>query len=374
MSPSSVKIAVYTAQQWPDVEPLWKQVQESSPHASFFLSTDWIAAWLETFGDLLRPEILVFEANREVVGTCLLVAKTEPRGPFWVRRIYLNTGGEDRLDRSLVEFNSLLCRSGWEQAVAAALSIRLGAKEWDEFAVEGFCPGEVLRWLETETCRGLASSISLRPSFYVNLAKLRQSNDAYENTLSPNTRHQLRRSLRLYSERGAIRTEVASDLSTAHEMFDTMIDLHQRRWDARGEPGAFASSRKISFHRALINRAFSKGSIQLLRVTAGQETVGLLYNFIQNGKVYYYQCGLNYQQDRHLKPGLVTHVCAIRYCLERGLDDYDFLAGDARYKRSLAKDSRPLAWVVFSRRHLKLVLIDLLRRVKRSIRRRPPSP
>lgn len=344
------------------------QLAESSPYSSFFLSADWTAAWLEIFGDLLQPKILVFEAGGEAVGACLVVERTERRGPFQVRRVYLNASGEDPADRSSIEFNNILCRSGWEQEVAAALGAQLGTLKWDEFTAQGFCPGQVLRWLETEAFPGLASSASLLPSFYVDLAQLRQSDTSYESTLSPNTRQQLRRSLKLYSRRGAIRTEVARDLPSAQAMFDGMIELHQRAWSARGEPGAFASGRKVAFHRALIQRAFSRCAIQMLRVSAGQETVGVLYNFVQNGKVYYYQCGLAYSEDKHLKPGLVTHACAIRYCLEQGLDDYDFLAGDARYKRSLAKDSRPLAWVVFSRPHLKLALIEFLRVVKRKAR------
>jgi hypothetical protein len=343
------------------------QLAESSPYSSFFLSADWTAAWLEIFGDLLQPEILVFEARGEAVGACLLVERTERRGPFRVRRVYLNTGGEDPTERSSMEFNNILCRSGWEQGVAAALGAQLRALKWDEFAAPGFCPGQVLRWLETEALPGLASSTSLLPSFYVDLARLRQSNTPYESTLSLNTRQQLRRSLKLYGRQGTLRTEVARDLPSAQAMFEGMIELHQRTWSARGEPGAFGSGRKVAFHRALILRAFSRGAIQMLRVTAGQKTVGVLYNFVQNGKVYYYQCGLNYSQDKHLKPGLVTHTCAIRYCLEQGLDDYDFLAGDARYKRSLAKDSRPLAWVVFSRPHLKLAVIEFLRVVKRKV-------
>jgi CelD/BcsL family acetyltransferase involved in cellulose biosynthesis len=148
-------------------------------------------------------------------------------------------------------------------------------------------------------------------------------------------------------------------------MIGEMITLHQRTWNARGEPGAFTSARKVAFHQALIRRAFPRGAIQLLRVSAGQETIGILYNFLQNGKVYFYQSGLNYGEAKHLKPGLVAHASAIRYCLEQGLNEYDFLAGDARYKRSLAKDSRPLAWVVFSRPHFKLALIEFLRAIKR---------
>jgi len=253
--------------------------------------------------------------------------------------------------------------------VAAAFGRVLRARQWDEFAAEGVSPGPILSCLDTEGFPEGSWSRTLHDTFYVNLARLRQSKTPYEDSLSANTRRQLRRSLEIYGQQGAVRTEVAPDACTAQRMFDELIELHQRRWTGRGQPGAFASPRRVEFFRALIGRAFPAGAIQMLRVAVGQSTIGVLFNFVQKGKVYFFQSGFNYSQERRLKPGFVTHACAIRHCLEQGFDEYDFLAGDARYKRSLAKDQRPLAWMVFARPRLKLALIARLRAVKRAAKR-----
>ncbi|MGA7924668.1 MAG: GNAT family N-acetyltransferase [Candidatus Sulfotelmatobacter sp.] len=370
VSARRVKVLVYSVKDWFKVEPLWAKLADSSPYSSFYLSADWTAAWIETFGNLLQPDILVFEEEAVAVGACLLVKSTERRGPFHVRRVYLNTGGEDLGDRSAMEFNSVLCRAGCEQGIAETLGAYLRTLEWDEFTVEGICPGPVVSWLQTNAFPELPASITVRPSFYVDLDRLRQFNISLESSLSPNTRQQLLRSLRLYGKQGAIRTEVARDLPRAEEFFDEMTQLHRITWKARGEPGAFASARRLAFHRVLIRRAFARGAIQMLRVTVGDETVGILYNFIQKGKVYFFQSGFNYSPNKHLKPGLVTHTCAIQHCLEQGFDDYDFLAGEARYKRSFANDCRPLAWVVFARPSIKLALIEFLRALKRRVNSR----
>jgi CelD/BcsL family acetyltransferase involved in cellulose biosynthesis len=177
--------------------------------------------------------------------------------------------------------------------------------------------------------------------------------------------------VRLYRSFGAIRVEVAHNLAKAMEFFDEMCALHQSTWKGRGEPGAFASPRTVAFHRALIRRAFGRGAIQMLRLKAGEQTVGILYNFVQDGKVSFYQSGFNYMQHKHLKPGLVTHAYAIQACLALGFDEYDFLAGDAQYKRSLAKNCRQLAWVIFARPSRKLALIEFLRAIKRWMREAP---
>lgn len=267
----------------------------------------------------------------------------------------------------MLEFNNLLCCPGWEREIADAVCAHVGSLSWDQFAIDGICLGPNLTWLEAKSAPQIPTVV-VQPSFYVDLAQLRRSNISYESSLSPNTRWQLRRSLRLYSTFGTIRVEVADNLVKAEKFFDEMCTLHQSSWKQRGEPGAFAAPRNVAFHRALIRRAFGRGAIQLLRVTAGEETVGILYNFIQNAKVSFYQSGFNYKPNKQLKPGLVTHSCAIRACLALGFDDYDFLAGDARYKRSLAKNWRQLAWVVFSRPSKKLAVIEFLRGVKRRLR------
>jgi CelD/BcsL family acetyltransferase involved in cellulose biosynthesis len=366
--PNFPKLSVYQTHQWPEVIKLWAELDEVSPYSSFYLSTEWTTAWLEVFGELLQPEILVFEHENTATGICLLVRSTERRGPFRVKRIYLNTVGGDVADRTLMEFNNLLCQASWEEKNANALAAHLQSLEWDEFAVEGISPGPILDCLRGNGFSQLPCVISTMPSYYVNLRQLHESKASYESSLSSNTREQLRRSLRRYATIGEVRVEAAAELSRAEELFDEMCRMHQSRWQKKGETGAFGPGRRLEFHRTLIRQAFAKGGIQLLRVTAGEETIGILYNFVKAGKVYFFQSGFNYIGDKHLKPGLVTHVLAVGYCLNAGYTEYDFLAGDAQYKRSLAKDCRQLAWVVFARPRTKLALIEGLRVIKRRLR------
>lgn len=367
---TAVQVEVYGTKDWARIAQSWSELHKESPHSSFYLSADWTAAWLEVFGGLLQPQFLLFKAEELTVGACLLVESQERRGPFKVRRIYLNTVGGDPEDRTLMEFNNVLCLAGWEDRVAAALGAHLQNLEWDEFVIEGVLPGPVLTSLQSRCFPDLAApAVSVMPSYYVDLDELRQRGLAYETLLSPNTREQIRRSVKLYGKVGEIAVDVAVDLRTAEAYFEEMCRLHQSTWLARGESGAFAPGRRLNFHRALIRRAFPNGGIQMVRVSVGDETIGILYNFIERGKVYFFQSGFQYRPEKHLKPGLVTHSCAVRFCLTAGYREYDFLAGDARYKRSLAKTSRPMAWVVFARPRLKLAVIETLRVCKSRARK-----
>lgn len=359
----------YSPTVWARVAPHWATLFDASPEASFFLSVEWVETWLETFGALLRSRVLVFEDGADVVGACLLTARSDRQGPFPVRSLYLNTAGEDSGESVCVEFNALLCRPGAETVVTAALAEYLASERWEEFVASGVSDA-ALGVLE-RAFPGVGRQALWSTDYYVDLARLRSTDEDYLRALSRNTRDQLKRSLKLYEASGPLRVVPAEDPTAAVAMLEEMTALHQAAWRGRGQPGAFASPRIVAFHHGLIRRAFPRGAVQILRVSAGDEAIGLLYYFIERGRVYFYQSGLQYRADNRYKPGFVTHALAIRYWRDRGLDEYDFLAGedfDVRYKKSLSTHSRPLGWITFQRPGLKLATIALLRRLKRRLR------
>jgi CelD/BcsL family acetyltransferase involved in cellulose biosynthesis len=106
----------------------------------------------------------------------------------------------------------------------------------------------------------------------------------------------------------------------------------------------------------------------MARASAGGETFGMLYNFVQSGVVYFYQSGFLYEDDNRAKPGLLTHALVIQSCLDQGFERYDFLASDpleSRYKASLSTDEAPLAWTAFRRRTVRTAAFVSARRIKR---------
>jgi CelD/BcsL family acetyltransferase involved in cellulose biosynthesis len=125
-----------------------------------------------------------------------------------------------------------------------------------------------------------------------------------------------------------------------------MADLHQVVWEGRGKPGSFASPFFRRFHHGLIEAGFSRREVTVMKISSGGTAIGFLYNFIWRGWMSAYQSGFAYRSDEtKAKPGLTCHFAAVRDALHQGLDGYDFLAGDDRYKRSLADRSHPQYWL-----------------------------
>jgi hypothetical protein len=356
-------VRVFAWTDWPRVAPRWSAIGANSPYLTFFVDAPWTENWLSIFGAVLKPEILIFEHDGKDVGCCLLVHRKERHGPLLVRRVYLNASGEDEHEEAGMEFNDLLCAPEWEKPVARALSAHLAGRGWDELDLQGCRRSAAIDALRQtfgmfpQTCRSV-------PSYYVNLQELRDQGITYETMLPYKSRYNIRQSVKLYREQGDFRVEVAHDAGTAVAMLEQLAELHQRRWTARGELGAFSSQRYMEFHRILIRNLFPTGAIQFIRTAIGAEPLGIAYNFVLNGKVFYYQCGSVFNEDKRSRPGVVTLYYAIQHSFDQGLAEYDMMAGDVQYKKTMSRHSRDLDWIVIRRNNVKMRLLEYLRSIK----------
>ena len=342
---------------WKEAERDWVALANQSPYASFFLCADWIGTWIETYRPCLDIEILRFFHVGQIVGACLLVWRWQRRGPVWIRRAYLNASGEDECEEVGAEFNDMLCLRGWETAVADALRRHLDDRGWDEFVMNGCSRTEASAALQ-QAFPGHEQNVTTVPSYYVDLNALRTRGELFEMSLSHKMRHHIRQSIKLYQQSGQLRLTRAQSIEDAQAMLAELARLHQDRWTAKGRPGAFASARFQQFHGAILEKCFDRGEIDILRVSADHEAIGLLYNYVLKNKAFFYQCGFKFSDNKKLSPGLVTLQVALQSYLESELPEFDLMAGDLVYKRSLAKQHRELDWCTIRRPSWRNSLID----------------
>ena len=135
-----VRMRICSSREWPEFSKQWSYLREAAK-ASFFLSSEWIEVWLETFGEMLDTNILVFEMGALTVGAMLLSCSKRGIKVFPIRRFSLNAAGEAAADTTYTEYNSALCLPGWEKQVAESFSRYLKTLQWDELALDGFVDG-----------------------------------------------------------------------------------------------------------------------------------------------------------------------------------------------------------------------------------------
>lgn len=336
----------------------WRSL-ENRAEASFFLSWHWIGSWLTCLPTL--PEILRVKRQGETVGlACITWREVRWRGLLRRRLAHINTTGREEFDVVTIEYNDILADRRFAETVRSLALDELRAQ----------ADGIVWRGVEEhhETCLKKLGWLSRRfaeaPSARIDLTALRQKGMPYLNSLSANTRQQIRRSIRLYEQRGPVRLERAPDAETALAFFRAMAPLHQARWTVRGQPGAFGHPFYVAMHERVIASARPAAAVELVRVCCDDEAIGYLYNFTWRGQVSFYLGGLRYETDNRLKPGLVVHTLCIEDHLHGCADIYDFMAGDNRYKTSLASPGSDMLGLLVERAHPLLRLEHTLRRLK----------
>ena len=318
----------------------WRAL-EARAACSFFQTWTWTGCLArERFPDPILVEAL--DADETVA-----LALFNRRRGFPADRLFLGESGDPALDRVYIEYNDVLTVPGREAALASAClrAARHGRIDGErpglprDLVLSGM-PGPIPSGLG-----GVASIRETRRAPHVDLMAVRAGGGDYLARRSANTRQQLRRSDRAFAAAGPLRLHRAGTVAEAHEMLDAMIPLHQAAWTARGEPGCFADPFFARFHHALIERGMERGEIDLLRVEAGPSCVGILYNFAFRDHALAYQSGFDYAAaEGPMKPGLTCHHQAILSALARGMNRYDFLAGDDRYKRSLSDGDAIMSW------------------------------
>jgi CelD/BcsL family acetyltransferase involved in cellulose biosynthesis len=322
---------------------LWRGLEARAGSVALSCSWDWTATWLRHYGDVVPHRFAVGRRAGEVCGIALVTESTSGgRAPLRPRRVHIGTAGEPPGEGIYVECNRLLAAPGADVGFAAALMRALVAERaWDELALDGFDADQADALIGAEP----RFHVRREPSPIVDLRLARGSEDALE-LLRKSVRQRVRRALRGL---GDVSTEWAQGEEAALQVLDELVELHQRRWQAAGQPGAFAAARVRDFHRDLVRTLLPRESAMLFRASCDAGTIGCLYGFLDRGRLLFYQSGFGEFEDPRLKPGLVSHALCLQACLDRGIDEYDFLAGDSRYKRELANGERTLVWAVAAR-------------------------
>lgn len=322
---------------WTALGERWRAL-EARADGSFFQSWSWVGSRAEVrFPD---PWLLAAEEGGRTLALGLFNRR---RAAPWGSRLWLNESGLPAMDSIHVEHNGLLlARDAPEGLLARLLAGLVG--QGRRVVLSGVDAAHAAAARQTPGLR--RDRTHPAQAHVVDLAAVRAAPGGHLALLSANARHQIRRSLRRYAACGQLRVERAASLAEARAHLAALGRLHQATWTRRGRPGAFANAEFVAFHAALLEEAWPRGEIDLLRVAAGGEVLGYLYNFAWRGRVANYQSGFDYAAagTAQHKPGLTCHHLAVEMYAAQGRDTYDLLAGNDRYKTSLATGTEPLHW------------------------------
>jgi len=313
----------------------WDQLGRGVP----FRSWAWMSNWWRAYGistngsansDRQLYVLAVFDHSTELVGLALWFVRHSASQGSTVR--FLGTG------EVCSDYLSLLCERDREDAVAAALAqwltekaCRPGPDRWDLLAWEGIDPEDVATRRLSDQLAQRGHTIHTRPGPNCWRIELPATWQEHLAELSKDHRKQLRRLERDYLATGRARLHTATNRDEFETARRILIDLHQRRRTALGEPGCFSSVRFAAFHNDVMPSLLADGRLRLSWVELDGRPAAAEYHVADGGVVYAYQAGIEPELLEH-GPGRLANLMTIRQAIQRGDRAFDFLRGDEPYK------------------------------------------
>lgn len=329
----------------PVLAKLWGSVFDESD-ASFFLSPTWISSWLE----LSSSSPYLFSALQNGVEVAVAILNCNTRGvqPLGGETFYLNSTGDESEDRIFIEYNDILFRRNASPCLRRTVidgllqSLQTHRNRAGSFSVN--IPRSALDSQGYKSNFGKVQTQLSDAVNYVDLEKAR-TKQGYLSLLSRNTRYQIRRSERLYQEQygSTLSFESADTAETAIAWLDHLAALQIERWQSAKITSSFEDPFFRAFVAELCRKGIPRGEVDLLRFRVDETIIGYVLSFLSRNEVLNYQAAFTTRDpDNRFKPGLLCHSKAIDHYTEKNFSTYNFLSGDAQYKKSLSTNTEKI--------------------------------
>jgi CelD/BcsL family acetyltransferase involved in cellulose biosynthesis len=332
----NVKVALEPISDIDLLEANWLAIDQQGNH-SFFTSWNWIGSWLRSLPTYNEQFLLRATLDQETIGLAIITPKAAHfRHAVPIRQAWLNATGNPAYDCITIEHNGFASIFSEHAALWAAL--------FDWFAASGTADELILPGIKNMPQGASSDRFLLVGRREVGLrTDIATESGDFRQRLTRNSRQQLSRATRRLQSSANIEVIVAHDVPTSLICFEKMKELHTQSWQRRGMAGAFENLYFENFCRELIRTATDTGTVQMMKVFAGEVTIGYLMNFLWRGTVYNYQSGLN-DLETQVRPGYICHAFAIDYYKAKGAQCYDFLAKPNQLKRSFGSEAYELFW------------------------------
>lgn len=319
----------------------WHKLWHADPTATVFQRFEWVFTWLDVYSEHV-DEIFLIACYHEgtLVGLCPFYLRYHKALGFRQKQLlFVGTGEPERIEVA-AEYMNLLCIPA-QQAVCLGLIARALEARGDVGAV-------VLVDLVEASAEPLMSALTSRfprcergPAGFNYAVPV--SSERLPNTFSAAVRKSASSKYNRLLRLKGFRVVLADDLALTARLFETMVELHNRRWRKKGKPGAFAEDTFCRFHRRLIELLLPLDAVLLFGLEVDGAIMAVHYCLLSPHCCHYYQSGIDEEFRPNVSPGLMCHVIAHQECSKRGIARYDLMKGlEGDYKAGLAERQNQL--------------------------------
>jgi CelD/BcsL family acetyltransferase involved in cellulose biosynthesis len=305
----------------------WNKLLERSSDNNIFMTWEWLSTWWKHFGCSSKLLILIAEEREKILAIAPLMLSTYKILGFKLRKVEF-IGASKYSDYG----NFILTEKKTGCLALFMNGLNDWQSEWD--CLEFRRIPETAESLNSIRRMGKTSPIFEERSFSLcPYIPLPNSFESYQKGLKSGFRRNLKRYMRSLRRDYQIEIKRYDSSDLFQDGMKTFFELHQKRWKAKGLPGLFSNPEFRSFLLD-VSRCFAEnGWLNLLIMTANSKPISSTLSFECNKKLYGYLLGFDPLYSK-FGPSrlLLSHL--IEDCIQRGLNEFDFLTGAEGYKAS----------------------------------------
>lgn len=346
----------------------WERLLTTIPGHSLFLTWEWLYYWSKHFLSDERLRILLaLDGHERLVGIAPFYLRiTRGLGPIPVRELrllgsetvcpaYLDIIASERdkraVCRSLYRYLFDDARNEWDLLTLSELSAESSTLDlWNELFQEAGKVGEVIA---TTCCP---------------LIRLPKEIEPFRAGLGGTRRYTLQRKAKCLHRAGRIEYSRAASPAEVEAAFDSLVALHQQRWNGKADGGVFAKEVPRRFHREVVRVLSERGRVSLDQLALDGRPIAAIYGFVYGDTYYFYLPGFDPTAVPKASPGLLLLHHRIEQAIRDGLTTVDLLQGAQPYKLEWSTGRRRLVTVRYYNRHARAAALKLCEGAKQAIK------
>lgn len=298
-----------------------------------FRRWEWLGAWWNAYR--ADSELFVLEVRQgpTLIGA-LPLFRSRVRGRGWTLRL-LGSG------EVCTDYVSLLCRKEQipEVAEAAAEWLTQQAAANDPDTLWEYCEldnvpdsDDAIRHL-TDALADRQNAVERLPAHRCWAIPLPASESEFLKRLSKNHRKRVRRMKNRLEQDSQLVLRSVQTPDDFAQGFAVLVDLHQHRWEAKGQPGCFRSGPFARFLEEALERLLANNALDLWWLESDGQPIAVQVDCLSRDAAYSYQSGVDVSASA-LSPGHMLQFALLQRAIAQGRTRYDFLRGSEPYKLS----------------------------------------
>lgn len=315
------------ADQFYELEHKWSEVLDKSKDKNPYLTWEYLSTYWKHFGKDKKLRILCIEDEDEIIAIAPLRQSRYPLGYNVIEPL-----GYRGLMPEGADYTGLILAEKEAKCLQLFLSYLAERNEWDFVYLYDVHGTSIIPDLLLKVSQAIPLTFELETGVTCPYISVPNSADILLKELSGKFRKNLRTCMRnLERDHPEVELRTYDEFSSVEEAMRIFFDLHQKRWKLEHVPGVFHTQENRDFYIDVAKLFADNGWLALYFLVADDEPIATQYCFQFNQRMYYALGGFDPDYSRYGVGNLLL-MKVIEKCIERKIEEFDFLKGDEQFK------------------------------------------